>query len=85
VFLDLNSASPATRREAAMLINAAGGYYVEAGVMTSVLPYGIRVPMLLGGSKAEALAATLRAWDMDATAVAAETAWRPRSRCAAAS
>jgi 3-hydroxyisobutyrate dehydrogenase-like beta-hydroxyacid dehydrogenase len=71
-FLDLNSASPGTKREAAAVINAAGGRYVEAGVMTSVPPYGIRVPMLLGGAGAEALAFTLRSWDMDATVVATD-------------
>jgi len=70
LFLDLNSASPGTKRQAAEAIEAAGGHYVEAGVMTSVPPYGIRVPMLLGGAKAEDLASTLRGWDMDATAVA---------------
>ena len=68
-FLDLNSASPGTKQQAAALIDAAGGHYVEAGVMTSVPPYGIRVPMLLGGSHAQALAAQLVAWGMDAKAV----------------
>ncbi|MFC4299395.1 DUF1932 domain-containing protein [Castellaniella hirudinis] len=72
VFLDLNSASPGAKREAAGLIEAAGGRYVEAGVMTSVPPYGIRVPMLLGGPHAEALAGQLRAYGMDAAAVSAE-------------
>ena len=65
VFLDLNSASPGTKEKAATLIEAAGGRYLEAGVMTSVPPYGIRVPMLLGGPHAEALAPTLRGWGMD--------------------
>ncbi len=40
--------------------------------MTSVPPYGIRVPMLLGGPHAEALAHRLRAFGMDATAVSPE-------------
>ena len=40
--------------------------------MTSVPPYGIRVPMLLGGSHAESLAARLRDAGMDATAVSPE-------------
>jgi 3-hydroxyisobutyrate dehydrogenase-like beta-hydroxyacid dehydrogenase len=71
-FLDLNSASPATKQRAAESIDAAGGRYVEAGVMTSVPPLGIRVPMLLGGAHAQALAATLRALGMDAQAVATE-------------
>lgn len=69
VFLDLNSASPGTKQQAAALIDAAGGRYVEAGVMTSVPPYGIRVPMLLGGARAAELAGVLTAWGMDAKAV----------------
>ena len=69
-FLDLNSASPGTKAQCAALIDAAGGHYVEAGVMTSVPPYGIRVPMLLGGAKAAELAAVLNAWGMDAKPVA---------------
>lgn len=69
VFLDLNSASPGTKQRAAAAIEAAGGHYVEAGVMTSVPPYGIRVPMLLGGAQAPELARTLTGWDMDAKVV----------------
>lgn len=69
VFLDLNSASPGTKQQAAALVEAAGGRYVEAGVMTSVPPYGIRVPMLLGGPHAAAFAQQLNAWGMDAKAV----------------
>jgi 3-hydroxyisobutyrate dehydrogenase-like beta-hydroxyacid dehydrogenase len=72
VFLDLNSASPGTKKQAAALIHAAGGRYVEAGVMTSVPPYGIRVPMLLGGPDAGMLAPVLQGWGMDAKPVSAE-------------
>ena len=69
VFLDLNSASPGTKQKAAAAIDGAGGCYVEAGVMTSVPPYGIKVPMLLGGARAAELAALLQSWGMDAKAV----------------
>ncbi len=69
VYLDLNSASPGTKQQCAALIDAAGGYYVEAGVMTSVPPYGIRVPLLLGGACAAELAQRLTTWEMDAKAV----------------
>ncbi len=69
LFLDLNSASPGTKQQAAAAVEAAGGHYVEAGVMTSIPPYGIRVPMLLGGPKADALASRLLGWGMDARAV----------------
>jgi len=67
--LDLNSASPGTKQRAATALEAVGVAYVEAGVMTSVPPYGIRVPMLLGGAHAEAFAAALSGWGMDVRAV----------------
>lgn len=69
LFLDLNSASPGTKQQCAALIEGAGAHYIEAGVMTSVPPYGIRVPMLLGGAQAAALAARLNDWGMDVRAV----------------
>ena len=68
-FLDLNSASPGTKQQAARVIEAAGGHYIEAGVMTSVPPYGIAVPMLLGGPRAAELAPLLQSWGLDARAV----------------
>ena len=71
IFLDLNSASPGTKQQAARVIEAAGAHYVEAGVMTSVPPYGIQVPMLLGGAQAQALAESLNGFGMDAKPVAA--------------
>ncbi|MFN5350289.1 MAG: DUF1932 domain-containing protein [Polaromonas sp.] len=69
VFLDLNSASPGTKQQCAALIEQRGAHYVEAGVMTSVPPYGIKTPMLLGGPQAAALAALLVSWGMDAKAI----------------
>ncbi|MDO8767455.1 MAG: DUF1932 domain-containing protein [Burkholderiaceae bacterium] len=72
VFLDLNSASPGTKQQAARLIETAGAHYVEAGVMTSIPPYGVRVPMLLGGPQAAAIAPRLQAFGMDAKAVSAD-------------
>src|SRR6478609_8243780 len=69
IFLDLNSASPGTKQRAAEAVQARGAHYVEAGVMTSVPPYGIRVPMLLGGERAVALAEVLTRWGMDADVV----------------
>ena len=69
VFLDFNSASPGTKQQAAALIDARGADYVEAGVMTSVPPHGIRVPMLLGGLQAAPLAELLNRWGLDANAV----------------
>jgi 3-hydroxyisobutyrate dehydrogenase-like beta-hydroxyacid dehydrogenase len=69
MFLDLNSASPGTKQRCAKVVEAAGGQYVEAGVMTSIPPYGIKVPMLLGGAQAGLLAARFTGWGLDAKAV----------------
>ncbi len=60
-FLDFNSASPGAKKSAAACIDAAGGRYVEGAVMTSVPPYRIRVPLLLGGPHAGALEPLLAA------------------------
>lgn len=68
-FLDLNSASPATKSSAAGLIDGAGARYIEAGVMASVPPYGVAVPMLLGGAHANALSETLAPLGFDATVI----------------
>ena len=53
--LDVNSASPSTKRTCSELVERTGGRYVEAAVMSSVPPHGIRVPMLLGGPHAATL------------------------------
>jgi 3-hydroxyisobutyrate dehydrogenase-like beta-hydroxyacid dehydrogenase len=58
-FLDFNSASPGDKIRAAELIHAARGRYVEGAVMTSIPPYRIKVPLLLGGPDAAELAPRL--------------------------
>ena len=60
-FLDFNSASPGAKCRAAELVNAAGGRYVEGAVMSSIPPYRIKVPLLLGGPDADALQPQLAA------------------------
>jgi 3-hydroxyisobutyrate dehydrogenase-like beta-hydroxyacid dehydrogenase len=65
-FLDFNSASPGAKRRAAGLIDGAGGRYVEGAVMTSVPPYRIKVPLLLGGGNAKDLAPLLVELGFDA-------------------
>jgi len=71
-FLDVNSASPGAKRRAAALIDGAGGRYVEGAVMTSLPPYRIKVPLLLGGSGARELASLLPALGFDARFASAE-------------
>ena len=58
-FLDFNSASPGAKQRAAGMIDGAGGRYVEGAVMTSVPPLRLKVPLLLGGGGAAALAPLL--------------------------
>jgi 3-hydroxyisobutyrate dehydrogenase-like beta-hydroxyacid dehydrogenase len=71
-YLDLNSASPGTKQACAAAIEAAGAHYVEAGVMTSVPPYGMAVPMLLGGAHAQQLCDVINAWGAQARVVSPE-------------
>lgn len=51
-YADLNSVSPALKREIARAIAATGAGFVEVAVMAPVSPYGHRVPMLLDGPAA---------------------------------
>lgn len=71
-FLDFNSASPAAKIEAAGRVDAAGGRYVEGAVMTSIPPYRIRVPLLLGGPHAAALEGHLGVLGFDARVASAK-------------
>ncbi|HEX4095284.1 MAG TPA: DUF1932 domain-containing protein [Caulobacteraceae bacterium] len=50
--LDVNSASPGVKAAACEAVNAAGGRYVEAAVMSSAPPKGLKTRMLLGGAQA---------------------------------
>jgi 3-hydroxyisobutyrate dehydrogenase-like beta-hydroxyacid dehydrogenase len=72
IFLDINSCSPATKRRNAQLVESSGADYVEAAVMAPVPPQRMKVPMLLGGPRAAALAATLTALGMNASPISAE-------------
>ena len=71
-FLDFNSASPGAKQRAAALIDGAGGRYVEGAVMTSVPPYRIKVPLLLGGGGARELEPLLVALGFDAKVASEE-------------
>jgi 3-hydroxyisobutyrate dehydrogenase-like beta-hydroxyacid dehydrogenase len=52
-YFDLNSVAPATKRAAAAAIEAAGGRYIEAAVMSPIGPKRIATPMLIGGHHAD--------------------------------
>jgi len=55
-FLDLNSASPGHKIHAAELVEAAGGRYVEAALMSAIEPRRLAAPFVLGGPHASAFA-----------------------------
>jgi 3-hydroxyisobutyrate dehydrogenase-like beta-hydroxyacid dehydrogenase len=69
LLLDINSVSPAKKVANAALVEAAGADYVEAAVMAPVPPQRLRVPMLLGGRRASAVAQLLCDVGMNATAL----------------
>jgi 3-hydroxyisobutyrate dehydrogenase-like beta-hydroxyacid dehydrogenase len=71
-FLELNSASPGAKQRAATLIDGKGGRYVEGAVMTSIPPYRIKVPLLLGGAGAATLAPLLVELGFDAKVASQE-------------
>jgi 3-hydroxyisobutyrate dehydrogenase-like beta-hydroxyacid dehydrogenase len=52
VYLDLNSVSPRTKAGAAAVIEAVGGRYVEAAVMSPIAPKRSASPIWLGGKHA---------------------------------
>ena len=58
-FVDINSVSPETKRADAEAVDRSGANYVECAVMAPIAPYGIKVPILLGGKHGQALAALL--------------------------
>ena len=72
LFLDVNSASPATKRRAARIVEASGADYVEGAVMAAVAGPGIKVEILTGGPKAGRAAELLNAVGMNLTPVAHE-------------
>jgi 3-hydroxyisobutyrate dehydrogenase-like beta-hydroxyacid dehydrogenase len=51
-FLDVNSVSPAVKVETCQIVEAYGGRYVEAAIMSPINPKRAAAPMLLGGPHA---------------------------------
>lgn len=53
-YLDVNSVSPGVKQQAAEIVDAAGGRYVEAAIMSPIAPKRVASPMLFGGAHAQA-------------------------------
>lgn len=60
VYCDMNSVAPDTKRDAALIIEAAGGHYIDVAIMAPVNPAKLSVPLLLSGAEAEQAAPLLR-------------------------
>lgn len=65
-YLDCNSCSPGTKREAAVVIDGAGGRYVDVAVMAPVYPKMHKTPLLISGPHADDALSFFDAMDMDA-------------------
>jgi len=63
-YADLNSVSPALKRDIDRVISATGARFVEAAVMAPVSPYGHKVPMLLGGAGAKSFVQAMAPFGM---------------------
>jgi 3-hydroxyisobutyrate dehydrogenase-like beta-hydroxyacid dehydrogenase len=72
IFLDINSCSPAKKQSSCRELEASGADYVEAAVMAPVPPYRLKVPMLLGGKRAQYAAEQLTGLGMNAKAISNE-------------
>lgn len=59
-YLDLNSASPERKQQAAAIVSDSGARYVEGAVMAPIEPKRLAVPILLGGPHAAAAEPMLR-------------------------
>jgi len=75
LFMDINSVSPNTKRASAQDVGRAAAHYVDAAVMAPVPPYGLAVPILLGGPQADALAARLRGVGMNVDVVSPDVGY----------
>jgi 3-hydroxyisobutyrate dehydrogenase-like beta-hydroxyacid dehydrogenase len=72
LFLDINSVSPKRKIETAALVAPTGAAYVDVAVMAPVAPYAHKVPCLIGGPGAAALAPRAAALGMKMDLVSAE-------------
>jgi 3-hydroxyisobutyrate dehydrogenase-like beta-hydroxyacid dehydrogenase len=72
LFLDINSVSPRRKIETAALVAPTGAAYVDVAVMAPVAPYLHKVPCLIGGPGAAALAPRAAALGMKMDPVSGE-------------
>jgi 3-hydroxyisobutyrate dehydrogenase-like beta-hydroxyacid dehydrogenase len=74
--LDINSSAPTRKREAAAIVGAAGGRYVEAALMSPISPRRLESSFLLGGPHANAFARVAGSYGLNNVTVADEAVGR---------
>src|SRR5262245_55378237 len=72
LYADLNSVSPAYKQAIDRTVRDTGARFVEVAVMAPVLPYGHRVPMLIGGPAATLFAERMAPFGMRCEVLSAE-------------
>ncbi|MEP7246116.1 MAG: DUF1932 domain-containing protein [Gammaproteobacteria bacterium] len=72
IFLDINSVSPAKKKSSCHTVEGSGADYIEAAVMAPLPPQRLKVPMLLGGARAAAVAPALLRLGMNTKAISTQ-------------
>ncbi len=75
-FFDLNSSSPGHNQAAAAAVDAAGGRYVEAALMSPIGPKRLGSPFLLGGPHAAEFAGAADAYGITSVEVVSDEVGR---------
>ncbi|MEL0106149.1 MAG: DUF1932 domain-containing protein [Rhodospirillaceae bacterium] len=73
IYVDLNSTSPAVKRDVCKVIEDAGAQFVEIGVLGGIATKGYDVALLLCGGEAKTVAGVLASYGMDTDTIEAET------------
>jgi 3-hydroxyisobutyrate dehydrogenase-like beta-hydroxyacid dehydrogenase len=69
IYIDLNSVSPETKTQVSKEIASSGADFVEAAVLAAVKAPRLKVPIFLGGPRAQEVSRRFQALGMDAKAV----------------
>ena len=68
-YVDVNSVSPGTKRHVWEIVKNACGRFVEASIMSTISPRGLRSPILLGGRYTAEFSAAMAPLGLDLTPV----------------
>jgi 3-hydroxyisobutyrate dehydrogenase-like beta-hydroxyacid dehydrogenase len=72
VYVDLNATGPASKREIAAIVAAAGAEFVEGAILGAIGVTGAQTKILMGGSRAEEIASVLSGLGLNTTFYSSE-------------